>query len=291
MNRPDWTVKRDKPVIDLSKNVHYDSLMNSYISELLNDVDIHDYPSEYKVYDAISKYYNIKLEQLAVGYGSSEVIERVLRALKIKKLYILIPTFEMIQVYCINNGIEYTVIEDLSQAVDPEYSLYIVNPNGNDGTILNLSDIYHKFDYCIIDEVYADFDDQFSLLKFDSEKLIIIKSLSKSLGIAGLRIGFCKASISNTIKIQDLRHSYITSSIAEVIVPNIISKTPTIVERMKHSKSFLESKFECIESHGNYVLFKKPNVLTDLFGCKNVNGLYRMALLDMETIKLYVKNI
>ena len=65
----------------------------------------------------------------------------------------------------------------------------------------------------------------------------------------------------------------------------------SIVERMKHSKSFLESKFECIESHGNYVLFKKPNVLTDIFGYKNVNGLYRMALLDMETIKLYVKNI
>lgn len=288
MIRPDWSEKKTKPVLDLSKNVHYDSILFNLISSILSNQDLHDYPLDIHTYEAISLYYNIPVKNIAIGYGSSEVIERVLRALNIKNLYILVPTFEMVPVYCTNNNINYTFISCLDEAVDSSFSLYIVNPNGNNGSIMDLTNVYTKFQYCIVDEVYADFDNSYSLLNVDTDNVIIIKSLSKSLGVAGFRIGFCKASTDIIYKIQLLRHSYVTSSLVNVVIPKIIFETPNVISRMKNSKNYLESKYECVESHANYVLFKHPNILTDTYGYKVVDGLYRMALLDINLILKHV---
>ena len=78
--------------------------------------------------------------------------------------------------------------------------------------------------------------------------------------------------------------SQITTSIASIVVPEIIDMTPDVVLRMKESKKFLEEKFECKKSYGNYVLFKKKNIYTEKFGAKKVNGYFRMALADMKTL-------
>ena len=45
---------------------------------------------------------------------------------------------------------------------------------------------------------------QNSLLNKNHKRLIIIKSLSKSLGLAGIRVGFCKSSAVLT-KLQAVR--------------------------------------------------------------------------------------
>lgn len=284
MSRPDWSIGKRNPALDLSRNVHFDIEINNLIASLLTSIDLHDYPLDINTYEAISSYYNIPIKNLAIGYGATEVIERILRSFNIKNLYILAPTFEMITVYCENININYSFINSLDEAVDLTFSLYVVNPNGNNGAILDLTEIYKNFQYCIVDEVYADFDNTHSLLDIESDNLIIIKSLSKSLGVAGFRVGFCKSSFNNINKIQALRHSYVTSSLVNEIIPKIIFETPNVIKRMKKSKELLEGMFDCVESHGNYVLFKQPNAFTEKYGCKLVGGVYRMALLDRSLI-------
>ena len=78
----------------------------------------------------------------------------------------------------------------------------------------NIKKYSKMFKYLIVDEVYSDFYDKFSLLKSNLKNVIIIKSLSKSLGFAGLRVGFCCASKSIIKKIQTCRMSQVTSSFA-----------------------------------------------------------------------------
>lgn len=292
IERPYWGDPKIKYPIDLSKNVHYDSILQDKFKQLLSDFKFNlcTYPDDYVLYKTLSNYYNIPINQLSLGFGATEIIERVLRALDIKKLYILDPMFEMLPVYCSNNNIRYTVINSLSEAIDSNSSIYIVNPNGNDGTILDLSNIHNKFQYCIVDEVYADFNNMFSLLDYNYSNVVVIKSLSKSLGIAGLRVGFCKASSNITKQIQLLRHSYMSASLSEYIVPLIINETPSVISRMIISKEYIMSLFDCVESNGNYVLFKEPNILTETFGCKLVNNMYRMALADKETILDVINN-
>lgn len=287
IERPYWGDPKEKQNIDLSKNVHYDKQLHHKIEKILSNhnFNICDYPNDYLLYDTLSKYYKIPINQLSIGFGATEIIERVLRALPLKKLYILAPIFEMVPVYCSNNNINYEIISSIDNIHDPHASVYIVNPNGNDGSILDLSQIHDKFQYCIIDEVYSEFNDSQSLLSLNYPNVIIIKSLSKSLGVAGMRVGFCKASIPITLAVQQLRHGYCSASISTFLIPMLINDTRDVINRMIKSKRYLEFTYQCKPSNGNYVLFYNPNILTDEFGFKFVNGVYRMALADMETLK------
>jgi hypothetical protein len=78
--------------------------------------------------------------------------------------------------------------------------------------------------------------------------------------------------------------SQITTSVASLVIPEIINMTQDVIFRMKESKVFLEKKFDCKKSYANYVLFKEKNMYTKKFGAKNTGGYFRMALADMNTL-------
>ena len=73
------------------------------------------------------------------------------------------------------------------------------------------------------------------------------------------------------------------SSIASIVIPKIISMTPDVVKD-EITKNYLEKKFKCKKSFSNYVLFEEENIYTKKFGAKKINGFYRMALADMDTL-------
>jgi|TARA_R110000772_G_scaffold88953_1_gene184441 histidinol-phosphate aminotransferase len=284
IERPDWKTARSIKEIDLAGNVHYDKILIDYIKKI--DIkNIHNYPDQFKLYESLSNYYNISLENLTIGFGAGEIISRCLESF-VKHLYIVEPTFEMTRVYCEIHNIPFTLI-----TIDEVYDLpkssqvYIANPNGNTGEAYDLSKL--EFDLLILDEAYADFYPEHSRLNENHEWLITVKTISKSLGLAGLRVGFCKASKNKTYILQSTRNNFITSSYAAEIIPKVINQTAVVVQRMNEAKEYLESTFICKPSKGNYVLFKEPNYLTQKFNYKLVDGYYRMALTNLEIIKNY----
>jgi histidinol-phosphate aminotransferase len=102
----------------------------------------------------------------------------------------------MIEVYCQLNGKEYIKInnDQIEEYANENDALYIANPNGLSGDAISIKHLTSKFKYVFADEVYADFYNEHSLLNDWSDNVIVIKSLSKSLGLAGLRVGFAVAS-------------------------------------------------------------------------------------------------
>ena len=286
--RPDWTKEKISKGIDLSKNVHHDKILNEKIKEIIYRSNfILNYANDFKVYEAISKYYDVNLENLAIGFGATDMIDRTLRAIQIKKLFIVKPSFMMVDVYCKMNNLDYEFID--FKEINSKFNLkdsgiYIVNPNGVNGEAYEIKKYSRGFKYLIVDEVYSDFYSKYSLLNEELKNLIVIKSLSKSLGFAGLRVGFCYSSKEIIKQIQTLRMSQITTSLATLVVPKIINMTNEVILRMQLTKKFLEKKFKCKNSYANYVLFKDNNKYTEKFGCKKIEGYYRMALIDMESL-------
>jgi len=288
--RPSWKKPEKKLNINLSRNVHFDQVLNNKIIDILNKKNhsLH-YADPYNVYKSISKYYKISLSKLTIGFGATDLLYRITKTLNVKNFYILEPSFKMFEVYCRINNKKFKIIKnkDIFKKQRKNSAIYLVNPNGLDGSAYKIDKkIFKYYKYVIIDEVYADFFPKFSLLKFNKNNLIIVKSLSKSLGLAGLRVGFCKASIKITKKLQSVRLSQITSSYAEILVPKIIYQTKFTVRRMIESKKYIEKKYECKQSFSNYILFKKRNKLTKKFGSKKVLGYYRMALTNLKLIKI-----
>ena len=286
--RPDWTKNKISKEIDLTKNVHHDKILNNKIKKIIyRSKFILNYPNDFKVYKAISKYYGVNIKNIAIGFGATDVIYRTLRAIKIKKLFIVNPTFGMVSVYCkmINLDYEFINFKEINSKINIKNSgIYIVNPNGINGESHKIKKYTKYFKYFIVDEVYSDFCKKNSLLNHKLKNVIVIKSLSKSLGLAGLRVGFCCCSKKIIREIQALRMSQVTTSFASLVVPEIINMTNKVISRMKLTKKFLENKFQCKESHGNYVLFKNKNKYVKKFGYNKTHGYYRMALIDIESL-------
>ena len=116
----------------------------------------------------------------------------------------------MVDVYCKMIGMKYKFIElsEINNLKDVNNSgVYFVNPNGVNGEAHDLREYKDKFKWFIVDEVYSDFYDTHSLINEISDNTVIIKSISKSLGFAGLRVGFCCGSLELINEVQKYRMS------------------------------------------------------------------------------------
>ena len=259
--RPEWKKIIQDQKIDLTKNVHHDKILNDKINNIIQNSNfILNYANDSKIYQSISQYYKISVENISIGFGATDLIQRVINSIKIDKLYIVTPSFMMVDVYCKMIDLDYEFINfDQIDKIEQKNNsgIYIVNPSGVNGEAVDVRPYLKNFKWVVLDEVYSDFFDKFSLLGNISSNIIIIKSLSKSLGVAGLRVGFCCGSIDLINEVQKLRMSQVTTSLASLVVPEIINMTPDVISRMKVSKIFLENKFDCKKSYANYVLFKK----------------------------------
>ncbi len=168
---------------------------------------------------ALSKYWSntakIEDQNIIIGNGSSYVL------LGINKLFIdkgtkvlgYAPQFSeyITDIKCCGGSYDFIKLRSESnykfdvnefiEAIKPEYTLlYLDNPNNPTGQIIPISDIEkivkkaHGMNICvIIDEAYGDFMDNnnsaISLVnKYDN--LMVLRTFSKGLGLAGLRVGY-----------------------------------------------------------------------------------------------------
>lgn len=302
MKRPDWNIdKSSSSLIDLSNNVCYDSVLFNQVKVKLNSIDHNEllnYNNEYELYRLISSYYNFDISNLAIGYGSTELIDRIIRVLRTSKFTILSPTFEMVSVYCKMYGVTFNEIcyNNFNQidiiTLTGHDVLYIANPNGNNGHSFTLEEVEYLVcnnKFVIIDEAYIEYSNHKSVYQFTLKynNCCILRTFSKSLGFAGMRCGFVFANPLFISKLQDIRMNYVSCSISTFLLRNFIDETSFHVARMNVAKDFLiEEKFAS-RSCGNYVCI--PVKLKDNFSWCNYKLLdhdyFRVTLADISIFK------
>ena len=168
-----------------------------FIDEIRSEVGklIHHYPSSQKINsNLMSAILDVDPKFTTVGNGGSELIKMLMT--RFEKSYILSPTFKEYE----NRSQKPIQIDNLSQIQnDVNSCVIIVNPNNPNGQLLKYDSILEKIKefpkvHFIIDESFMDFAvTSQSLLSEDTIKrydnLIILKSIGKSHGIGGLRLG------------------------------------------------------------------------------------------------------
>jgi histidinol-phosphate/aromatic aminotransferase/cobyric acid decarboxylase-like protein/choline kinase len=177
------------------------------------------YPSGMDVQRMLAgKMFHINEQHLLVGNGAAELINVLGRCIT-GRLGIYTPTFNE-YVSCFNmcqlvkmssEASEFRlsakqIIEDIKAA--SVNSLLIINPDNPSGAFLKIEEMFTILEackeediVCIVDESFADFaeeDLRYSLLSDEViEKypnLVVIKSISKSYGIPGIRLGVIATS-------------------------------------------------------------------------------------------------
>ncbi len=202
-------------VNDISYRVKLDA--NEGSNYLLNDKFIFEniQPNLYPDSDAtnlrekMAGYYGCKTENILAGNGSSELINMVINAYceTGDKVLSFAPSFSMYRTYCDLCGaelVELEVDENFSQNIDKliEKSTEVVprivilcNPNNPTGHVTEKKDVVKLLDnvsksIIIVDEAYADFINNSVVDLIDEhENLIVMRTLSKAFGLAGLRVG------------------------------------------------------------------------------------------------------
>lgn len=179
------------------------------------DVLLQEYPSGMFVNSLLAgKYFNINQEYVCVGNGAAELIKSAMENFTDKKVGVVYPTFEeypnrlqkenMVQYIPQNTNFAYTS-EDLKAFFGNKdlNLLLIVNPDNPSGNYIPKNDVLGLVKWAaernirmIVDESFVDFTDNHkdnSLLHNDilesNPNLMVMKSISKSYGVPGLRLG------------------------------------------------------------------------------------------------------
>lgn len=180
---------------------------------------LREYPSGMYVNSLLAgKYFNVRQSYIVVGNGAAELIKSLIEHLE-GKLGVIYPTFEeyphrissdqVVSYIPSNVDFKYEV-EDLISFFGNKNieALLLVNPDNPSGNYIMIDDVLklaawtkQKSIQLIVDESFVDFTDNFpenSLLKNEIleayDNLIVLKSISKSYGVPGLRLGILASS-------------------------------------------------------------------------------------------------
>jgi len=173
-----------------------------------------NYPSGIEVNSLIAgKYYGLKKEHVCPGNGAAELISSLMKTIR-GRIGIVYPTFEeypnrldrslIAPYYPKNRDYSYTV-DDLISHYDliNIKALLLINPDNPSGNFISKSEIQRLAAWAqdkgirlIVDESFVDFADAAETQSLLSEEilqrnrhLVIVKSISKSFGVPGLRLG------------------------------------------------------------------------------------------------------
>ena len=174
---------------------------------------IREYPSGMRVNSLLaSKNFGVAQDNIVVGNGAAELIKSFLEQTKGKVGFIK-PTFEEYpNRYDKNNSVifevrnkdfHYTADEVMEYFADKNIqTLILINPDNPSGNYIGKSDLIRLIKWAgqrnirvVVDESFVDFasEKDSTLIRQgilnDNKNLIVIKSISKSYGVPGLRLG------------------------------------------------------------------------------------------------------
>lgn len=296
------SLKIDVDACFLSNPYATELFLRYFEEEIINQNKFRDllefYPSQMGVIaNKLSSVLGVNSNQIFVANGAIEAIQAVMHRFVSKKVLINIPTFSSYYEF-IKDDIEVIFnqlspennfkinVEEILKTIKENNidSAVFINPNNPDGSYFTLAEITNllekldELETVIIDESFVHFAYETDELKpvtvakliSKFPNLIIIKSMSKDFGVAGIRAGY---SIMNKDRVYELiKNGYLWNvsglteyffdlytrkdflSEYEVVRKKYINETKKFLEEFKKIKGI-----RVYESKANFVLVELLN--------------------------------
>ncbi|MGI4899576.1 MAG: histidinol-phosphate transaminase [Janthinobacterium lividum] len=195
-------------------SIYLDANENAYGSPLETNYNRYPDPLQFKVKTKITAIKGVPPRNIFLGNGSDEAIDILFRSFcrpGIDNVILVSPTYGMYQVSANINDIkvqnirlttEYQLnLEEIAEAINSNTKLiFVCSPNNPTGNSINREDVetlLANFDgIVVVDEAYINYSRQKSFIQELTEygNLVVLQTLSKAWGLAGLRIGMAFAS-------------------------------------------------------------------------------------------------
>jgi len=242
-------------------------------------------PSGDELRDVIAAKFSLKRENVFVGNGSDELLAFCFPAFfEPAGLPVLFAdvTYSFYPVYGDFFRTPYRLIESDDEFNVPVEGYFrenggiiIANPNAPSGRGVKLADIenilrQNEKSVVILDEAYVDFGGVSAVGLINRyPNLLVIRTLSKSYSLAGLRVGFALGNqelIEGIIRVKDSINSYTVDRLAQAGAKEAMkddayfqaTRSKIIRTRERTSARLAEMGFQVIPSQANFVFVSSP---------------------------------
>jgi histidinol-phosphate aminotransferase len=283
-----YSVKEEEVKVRLNANESpYDIPMN--IKNLLGDVllkeNLNRYPDSecYGFKERILKYTGLNIENIIVGNGSDEIIKMIIDAFVDKDEVVVThsPTFSMYKVTTNIAGGKVIELENQLDKIDIDKIIdlanenkakviFLCNPNNPTGTLISRKDIINVLEntnsLVVVDEAYYEFCGETIIDKVNEYKnLIVLRTLSKAFGLAGIRLGYGAANKEVIEILNKVRSPYNVNRLSQRIgifaldnkdiflknVKEITKERNRLIKEMKNIEYI-----QVFPSYSNFILIK-----------------------------------
>ncbi len=306
-----------KNIIDFSANINPlgcpTQVLEALLDNLANIVDYPD-PNSSKLSTALSRYLKLDSKNIVIGNGATEIIYNFCSAFLAKsRVLIHIPTFQEYEraASLVSARISKFTTMDLADDVElfisniPKHGcVFVCNPNNPTGTIVpqrKMLDIvnaaYSVSSFVFVDECFIELagQERASVIKHIKtfENLIILRSLTKSFGLPGIRIGYAAASEQITDILTRIKIPWSVNTLAQISAiaslkcqDHVKRSRKVITDEYQYLRKKINAipGFCCYKSTTNFILVStsldstyiqqqllKSNILVR--DCKNFDGL------------------
>jgi len=239
------------------------------VSEALDEVQLRWYPDlkADALRGALSEYTGVSKDKIIVGNGSNEMLQLVVRAVdEVERLVIPVPTFGMYDRAAKHAGLEVSRVpldedfmldvEGMRDKINEVPSAVIIcHPNNPTGNYFDPQDIEAIIDsdarLIVMDEAYYELGGRTYKDAIDDDpRIVVVRTLSKGFGVAGLRVGYLLGDEEIVEKIKDVQTPYVLDSvsqrIAQIVVEHADEQLKTVDYMISRRKQMM-NKFEEIE--------------------------------------------
>ena len=276
------------------------------------------YPNCYNFINSYSEYVGLEFENILPTNGSDMAIRLIFDSFvnPDSKVVGVSPSFEMYRIYSEMHGAKFVGVrynKDLSfdinsliTSIDEHTSLVVLlNPNNPIGNVFSKSDIHciireakSNNAIVLIDEAYYYYNDS-SLIELvcEYDNVIIIRTFSKLLSIAALRLGIIIANKELIKTVFKAQPSFDVNSVALLFGEKIIQSPDlidTLLSQFKESKMFAEqwlteNNYYFIKTHTNFLLIKPKKVTPETLKCLFFKKNYLIKTYNDSLLKEYFR--
>ncbi|MEN9951291.1 MAG: histidinol-phosphate transaminase [Bacteroidota bacterium] len=243
-------------------------------------------PMQWEIKDKLSVIKKIPATQIFLGNGSDEPIDLLYRCFcepGLDEVIVCPPTYGMYEVSANINDIKLTRVpltssfqldlEAIEQAIQPRTKIiWICSPNNPTGNSIDRQDIemiLNNFDgIVVIDEAYINFSRQRSFIGdlSDYPNLVVLQTLSKAWGLAGLRLGMAFASEKIVAYLNKIKPPYNISKPVQDLVLKALDEVGQVNDmimllvdsraRLEQALGELSAVLQVYPSDANFLLVK-----------------------------------
>lgn len=216
----------------------------------------------------LSEIKNISANQIAVGNGSDELIDLIIKVFcepKKDSILMMNPSFAMYGFYASINenkvikldlNADFEIVKDDFIRISKDFKskvFFLCSPNNPTGNSVKDIEFYiQNFNgIVVVDEAYIEFSGKKSCIELIEKypNLIVLQTFSKAWGMAGARVGIAYSSKEIIQLINTVKAPYNVNSLSSNKVIELIDKQENVkqnIESILNEISWLENEFQLV---------------------------------------------